>query len=187
MARQYKRDKNGRFASSNNATTTTTGRAGGFANQQFRSRVQTQRASNAASRTTGNAVSSGQRARSLARSGVRVALTSPAVRRVAVSASVVGVATAINVGIGTKRGVTRLGTRRGRMDLQKRYNQRQLNGLLARERQSPTAFGRRAIVARPGGGGSKSGRPTLRYASSSIRPPSARLRGANVLRALQGR
>lgn len=187
MARQYKRDANGKFASSSNATTTTTGKAGGFASQQHRSNVQMKRQAEAAQRTTGNTTNSGSRNKALVRAGVRAAYRNPAVRRLAVSASVVGVATAINAGVGGKRGVQRLGTKRGRNDLQKAYNKRQLNQLLAKEKRSPLLNGARAVLARPQGGGSKGSRPTMRYARSTIRSPSARLRLTTAKRALSGR
>ncbi len=196
MARQYKRDKNGRFVSSSGSVAkVTTGRAGGFANSQFRSRVQTARAATRANATKGALADRRRTPASIARAkqekrkravktAVAFAAASPAARRLSVSASVVGVATAINVGVGARR----LGTRRGRGDLQKRYNQRQLANLLASERNlANLRSSTRAIVARPGGGGSKSGRPTLRYAASNIKGPSARLRLNSAKRALSGR
>lgn len=181
MARQYKRDANGRFASSGTAVKTTTGRAGGFANQQHRSKVQLQRQSAAAHNTKGNAVT---------RAG-KAALASPAFRRalVANGAKVTVPAVALAV-IGVSRGgraARLLGTRRGRDRLQLRQNQRQLSKLLSQQTFDKKLNGRRPIVARPGGGGSKSGRPTLRYASSTIRRPSARLRLSSARSALSGR
>lgn len=41
-SRSYKRDRSGRFASSGSAVSTTVGKAGGFANAQFRARLATQ-------------------------------------------------------------------------------------------------------------------------------------------------
>lgn len=180
--RNYKRDKNGRFASSGNAVNTTTGRAGGFSNAQFRSRVQTARAAQNAQASKGGAL----------RRAARTASKSPAFRAALVRNGVKVTVPAVAVGIlAAQRGNSArraLLTSRGRSGLQKRYNQRQLAKLLASERNLANLRSTtRAIVARPGGGGSKSGRPTLRYAASNIKGPSARLRLNTAKRALSGR
>lgn len=183
-SRNYKRDANGRFASSGTAVSTTVGRAGGFSNQAFRSRVQTQRQAAAAQRSK-------KGTKSALRVAARHAAQSPALRgalvRQGVKVTVPAVAVAVLAGSRMGRAGKMLGTKRGRMDLQKAQNQRNLAALLRQEAQSVTRNGRRAITTSPYGGGSKSRRPTYRTAKSTIRPASARLRLATARSALSGR